>query len=129
MPSFGSNSRAQRDTCKVVIQDVLNEAINHVDFSVVRGHREKAKQNAANDAGRSKLRWPNSRHNSIPSEAVDIIPYPTGYADLDKFYELATYMFAAASKLGVALEWGGHWKNYTGKGDNDRDWAHWEIRK
>jgi len=60
---------------------------------------------------------------------VDIVPWPTQYDDLAKFYELATYMYAAADKLGVSLEWGGHWKNYTGKGHNDRDWAHWELRK
>jgi hypothetical protein len=40
--------------------------------------------------------------------------------------EMATYVFAAASKLGVPIRWGGHWKNYTGRGFYDRDWAHFE---
>ena len=129
MPQLGTTSKQRRDTCAVSIQDVLNEAIKHVDFAVMCGHRTEGAQNTAFVTNRSKLAWPLSRHNTLPSEAVDIVPWPTQYNDLNKFYELATYMFAAADKLGVSLEWGGHWKNYTGKGHNDRDWAHWELRK
>lgn len=84
-------------------------------------------QNTAFKNGRSRNRWPTSKHNAFPSKAVDIVPFPGGYeASPEKFYELATYVLAAASEKGISLEWGGHWKNYTGKGDNDRDWAHFE---
>jgi len=129
VPKLGATSKQRRDTCAVTIQDVLNEAIKHVDFAVMCGHRTESAQNTAFVTKRSRAVWPLSRHNTRPSEAVDIVPWPTQYDDLAKFYELATYMYAAADKLGVSLEWGGHWKNYTGKGHNDRDWAHWELRK
>lgn len=127
MPAFGTQSRKALKTCDPDIQAVLNEAIKHVDFSVVWGHRGMEEQNRAFNEGKSQRRWPTSNHNSLPSQAVDVVPYPTGYNSLPEFYELATYIYAACIKLGVRLEWGGHWKNFTGKGDNDRDWAHWEL--
>lgn len=125
MPQFGKSSREKRNTCDSDLQAVLNEAIKHIDFSVVWGHRDMAEQNRAFKEGNSRNRWPTSKHNDYPARAFDIVPYPQGYdATYEQFFELATYILAAASSLGVSLEWGGHWKNYTGKGLNDRDWAH-----
>lgn len=129
MPQFGSKSRERRDTCDQELQDVLNEAIKHFDFSIIWGQRGEEDQNTAFRTGKSRLRWPLSKHNKLPSVAFDIVPYPGGYtASYESFYEMASYVLGAASKLGVPLIWGGHWKNYTGKGDNDRDWAHFEKK-
>jgi len=84
-------------------------------------------QNRAFNDGNSRNRWPTSKHNKYPAKAFDIVPYPGEYeASYERFFELATYILAAASARGIAIEWGGHWKNYTGQGDNDRDWAHFE---
>lgn len=128
MASFGKKSRERRDTCNEKLRGVLDEAIKHYDFSIVWGHRGREAQNKAFEAGRSKVSFPRSKHNSVPSDAVDITPYPMGYeATYEQFYEMATYILHAASALGVRIRWGGHWKNYTGKGPNDRDWAHFEI--
>lgn len=127
MPYFGSSSKTRRNECDARLQAVLNEAIKHIDFSIVTGHRDMAEQNEAYNDGKSQLRWPKSRHNSYPSEAFDIIPYPAGWdASYEQWFELATYIMRAGLQLGVRLEWGGHWKNFTGKGDRDRDWAHFE---
>ena len=128
MPHFGTKSKQALDTLEEELQDVLNEAIKHVDFSVVWGYRDMEAQNRAFQEGRSRNRWPTSKHNAHPSLAFDIVPYPAGYeASYERFYELASYVLAAATEYGVPLEWGGHWKNYTGRGENDRDWAHYEL--
>jgi len=127
MPHFGRSSKEKRNTCDPRLQEVLDEAIKHVDFSIIWGHRDMEEQNSAFKAGRSRNRWPTSKHNAYPAKAFDIVPYPGGYeASTEKFYELASYVLAAASEKGISLKWGGHWKNYTGKGENDRDWAHFE---
>lgn len=127
MPQFGKSSKEKRNSCDQDSQDVLNEAIKHFDFSIVWGHRDMQEQNVAFNEGRSRNRWPTSKHNSFPSRAFDIVPYPEGFnASYERFYEMATYILAASSALGVRLRWGGHWKNYTGKGEHDRDWAHFE---
>lgn len=130
MPSFSDRSKAHRNECERDLREVLDEAIKYVDFSVVTGFRDMAQQNKAFTDGKSQLRWPKSRHNTFPSQAFDIIPYPAGWdATYEQWYELATYIMRAGIKLGVRIEWGGHWKNFTGQGDKDRDWAHYERQK
>lgn len=121
MPQFSRTSKARLDTCHDDIQDILNEAIKYYDFSVVCGHRDMEAQNRAFDEGNSQLRWPQSRHNTYPSTAVDIIPYPTGYDDINEFYKMATFIFAVANELEIPLQWGGHWKSF-------KDYPHFELK-
>ena len=121
MPSFGKRSKAARDTCHPKLIEVLDEAINHYDFSVIWGHRGKEDQDNAYFAGNSKLKWPDSKHNSVPSRAFDVIPWPNGFKSTDAdFYLLASYIFRSAAKCGTNLNWGGHWKNF-------KDLAHFEL--
>lgn len=128
MPAFGTTSKQALATLEPELQDVLNEAIKHYDFSVVWGFRDMEAQNKAFSEGSSRNRWPTSKHNASPAIAFDIVPYPSGYASAyEEFYAMATYILAAAAAQGVHLRWGGHWINYTGKGHYDRDWAHFEI--
>lgn len=121
MPFFSKNSKEKLRSCDPLIQDVLNDAIKHYDFSVVDGHRDMARQNQYFNEGTSKLRWPDSRHNSFPSLAVDIIPYPSQYSDEQEFYTMATYVLASANRLGVRLDWGGHWQTF-------KDLPHFELK-
>lgn len=128
MPSFGQRSLSNLETCHPDLQRVLHEAIKHFDFSVIWGHRDKVAQDEAFLNGKSRNRWPTSNHNTNPSTAVDIVPYPELYeASYEKFFEMATYVLAAASALGVRIRWGGHWLNYGGPGYYRRDWAHFEL--
>jgi peptidoglycan L-alanyl-D-glutamate endopeptidase CwlK len=129
MPRFGRRSTERLTAVDEELRKVLNEAIKHVDFSVIWGHRGRQDQDNAVRMGTSKVPWPGSKHNHIPARAVDITPYPAGYdASKEEWYELASYVFAAGAKYNVRLRWGGHWKNYTGQGEDDRDWAHFELR-
>jgi len=122
MPSFGSKSKRTLATCDKDIQDVLNEAIKHIDFSCIWGHRSKEAQNTAFRDDFSKVEWPNSKHNTKPSRAVDIVPYPGGFDNDDEaFYLLATYVLRAANEKGVNLVWGGHWRSF-------RDLAHYQLK-
>lgn len=120
MPQFSQRSKDNLNSCEDDLRRVLIEAIRHYDFSVVCGHRGMEEQNKAFNEGNSTLRWPKSRHNAYPSRAVDIIPYPTGYDDIEEFFKMATYIFAAANKLGISIRWGGHWKNF-------KDYPHFEL--
>ena len=122
MPQFGQRSRQNLETCDQEIQDVLNEAIKHFDFSVIDGYRNMERQNTYFNEGVSKLRWPHSRHNTYPSRAVDIVPYPGGFDNDDEVFDrMATYVLSAACDVGVRLDWGGHWKNF-------KDYAHFELK-
>ncbi len=121
MPTFGPQSRKHLETLDPELQEVLNEAINHIDFSIIDGHRDMDRQNQYFNDGVSTVRWPDSKHNIFPSHAVDIVPYPGGFDNPNEAFDrLATYVLAAATRLGVPLRWGGHWKGFP-------DYAHFEL--
>lgn len=85
------------------------------DFKVICGHRGRAEQDRAYAEGRSKLKFPRSKHNAYPSNAVDLIPLPLNWEDVDMFVETAQHILAVAEELGVSMRWGGDW-------DMDGDW-------
>ena len=115
------------DTCHPVLRRLMLLSIEVSDFTVLCGHRGKAEQAAAYEAGHSKLKWPQSRHNVSPSLAVDIAPYPIDWNDEARFIALAGEVKRAwsamtdAAKGGYDLSWGGDWVSF-------RDLPHWELR-
>jgi len=121
MPSFGAKSLERLETCDPNIQLVLQEAIKHYDFSIVEGHRSKEKQQECFESGASKVQYPNSKHNSFPSLAVDIVPYPIDWENTHKFIELSEVIKEACKTVNVSnLRWGYDlWK---------WDMPHWELR-
>lgn len=90
--------------------DVVKRAIEitEVDFMVLEGVRSVARQEQLVEAGAS---WTmNSRH--LTGHAVDLGAYVAGSVrwDWPLYYKLADAMKAAATELGVPIEWGGDWK-------------------
>lgn len=134
MAVFGRTSKRNLTTVEPALAHVLERVIPWLDFSVTEGHRGEADQNEAFDKGFSKLRYPDSLHNVLPSKAVHAAPFPVSYSpspkNLARFYFLAGAVFQAAHELGVDLRWGGDW-------DSDRDFsdqtfddlAHFELRE
>lgn len=109
MPDFSFKSELALRTCHPHLQLVLREVIKDYDFSVICGHRDQAQQNEAVHAGRSTLKWPNSKHNQYPSLAVDIAPYPIRWENKERFYYLAGRVVQEANAHGIRLRWGGDW--------------------
>ena len=121
MPSFSPRSLERLSTCHPDIQRVLGAAIEFIDFVVLEGHRGQEAQDTAYHDGKSQLQWPESRHNRVPSEAVDIAPWPLDWNDREAFFYLAGVIQATARHLGVRLRWGGRWKM--------QDLPHFEIAR
>lgn len=121
MPKFSERSELQLKTCCKELQDICNEAIKEMDFTVICGHRGEKEQNEAFERGASKLKYPNSKHNSNPSIAVDIAPYPIKWTDKKRFIELSKIMKRIAKEKNIELVWGGDWKM--------QDLVHFEIKK
>jgi len=128
MPEYSENSRRKLGQCDQRLRDVFDEVIKHFDCTIVTGHRGKADQQAAFDADKSKVRWPDSRHNSIPSQAVDAAPYPIGWKDRERATYLAGVVMGIAATKGIGLRWGGDWDRDTEVADNKFDdlW-HFEL--
>lgn len=81
MPRYSRASLDRLLSCDDRLQLICNTAIEHWDHSVLYGHRTKAEQDDAVAKGFSKTPWPQSKHNSLPSRAVDLAPW---YADVPK---------------------------------------------
>ncbi len=120
---FGKRSRANLATCHLDLQLVAREglAMGLIDFCVICGHRDEADQNKAYPKN-SSAQWPNSKHNSMPSNAYDLahwihghIPWEETDKDYWSWYYLGGIIMAAAKKLGINIVWGRNFK--VGKGD------------
>jgi peptidoglycan LD-endopeptidase CwlK len=138
--AFGNTSLARLATCHPDIQHALHAAMRHqlMDFTIIVGHRGQAEQDDAFRRGASKLRWPQSMHNTSPSLAVDIAPWPirwgdngspTRLKDIGRFYKLAGIVLAASREHGIVLRWGGDW-NMNGDVYDQTfdDLVHFELR-
>jgi len=112
MPQFGKKSETNLSMVHYVLADLCQYVVSNFDITILTGHRNEADQNAAHESGASSKQWPNSKHNSMPSMAVDAAPYPIpeNWGDLEgqtlhardldwkervKFYEMvAVFRFA-----------------------------------
>ena len=78
MNHFSDTSKARLDTCHNDLKVLFAHVIQDFDCTIVCGHRDKEAQDKAYAKGKSKLRYPNSKHNKTPSWAVDAAPYEPG---------------------------------------------------
>ena len=82
--------------------------ITGVDFTVIEGIRNINRQRELFKAGKSTTM--NSRH--ITGHAVDMVPWPVDWEDLERFEVMAEAMKAAAEELEIPIVWGGDWKSF-----------------
>ena len=82
--------------------------ITGVDFTVIEGIRNINRQRELYKAGKSTTM--NSRH--ITGHAVDMVPYPVDWNDLERFETMAEAMKVAADSFKVSIVWGGDWKSF-----------------
>ena len=113
MRSWGRKSGAVYRTLDERLQHLCDWALREVaDISLIAGHRGEAAQNFAFANGTSKLRWPDGKHNKLPSLAVDFQPYPMP-TDKAKAWASLAYvagrMIERALQDGITLRWGGDW--------------------
>ena len=128
MPKFGRQSQSRLDTCHKDLQLLFNEVVKGFDCSVLCGERTRDEQDKAYHEGRSKLKYPQSKHNTSPSIAVDVAPYPIDWDDKERFYFFAGYVKGIASQLGIKIRWGGDWDNDTQVHDQSfMDLPHFEL--
>ena len=129
MPKFGRKSKESLNTCNSKLQKVFNEVIKHVDCSVLEGHREKDRQNKLFKEGKTKVKYPDGRHNRQPSSAVDVTPYPVDWEDRERQTLFAGFVIGVASQMGINLRWGGDWDQDFQVVDNRfDDFPHFDLK-
>ena len=130
MAKFGRSSRERLATCDERLQNVFNEVIKYVDCSVLEGQRNEERQNKLFEEGKTKVKYPNGRHNHNPSRAVDIAPYPIDWADRERFHLFAGFVLGIARSMGIKLRWGGDWNmNFEVNDSKFDDFPHFELKE
>jgi len=109
MPSFGERSRKALDSADPKLRQLFDEVIKTMDCTVLCGFRNEADQETAFANGFSKVHWPNSKHNTFPSKAVDVAPWPLDWKNTASFETLGTFVLSKAKDMGIDIEWGGTW--------------------
>jgi peptidoglycan L-alanyl-D-glutamate endopeptidase CwlK len=113
MPRFGRRSNKEKETLHADWQDILDTAIQYVDFSVIQGARGEEEQNKYFDLGKSKLKYPYSKHNTYPSLAVDIAPWVSGigidWNNMDRFLKVVFFIKGIAYAKGIIIRTGADW--------------------
>lgn len=129
MASFGSRSRNNLESCHPELQRLFNEVINYRDCSVICGRRGKADQDKAYNEKRSKVKFPDSKHNQTPSIAVDVVPYPDiDWNDSGRFYLFVGLVQGIALKMDIKIRCGADWdSDGQVKDQNFHDLPHFEL--
>lgn len=124
--SFSKTSLDRLHTCNPNLIKVFEKAITTcpIDFGIACGYRSPAEQMEAYKAKKSKCDGikNKSKHNSNPSNAVDVYAFVNGKANYDKqnMALIAGCVLSIAKEMGVNLVWGGSWTGFI-------DMPHYEI--
>jgi hypothetical protein len=94
------------------LQELVDYILTRIDISLISGFRNKQEQDEAFDVGVTTLRWPDSKHNKLPSMAVDLQPYPYP-KDEGRLRAALGYIAGIAVEYararGKRIRWGGDW--------------------
>ena len=124
---FSKTSLKRLEECHEDLIRLHTVALNDVrcpfDYGIACGHRSKKEQDKAFNEGKSKLKWPKSKHNKTPSLATDFYPVVNGKAewdDLEPYKALIIHFKTVANELGITISCGGDWKKF-------KDYPHIEL--
>lgn len=133
MPRFGRRSKKRLSSCHEDLQDLFNEVIKTYDCTVTCGYRGKTDQDKAFKEGRSKVKFPKGRHNSNPSTAIDVYPYPVNMENFDRMIHFAGFVQGQAKSMEINIKWGRDWDSDWYRKDKNRtrfkDYPHFELIK
>lgn len=134
MPKFSTRSKERLAECHQDLQRLMEKVIERFDITVLEGHRGEEAQTEAFRKGKSKVKFPNSKHNSMPSKAIDVAPYIPGRG-IDwnyepQFYLMAGYIMSTAAELNIKVRWGGDFNRNQFPGDESfLDLVHFELEE
>jgi peptidoglycan L-alanyl-D-glutamate endopeptidase CwlK len=131
---LSKRSAKNLSSCHEKIREVIETSLelSAIDFGVSHGHRSPEEQKEIFAQGRTKpgkiVTYCDgfdklSKHNHLPSLAVDVYAWVDGRASWDDEHlsYLAGVILTVAKQKGVNLFWGGHWKNF-------KDRPHFELK-
>ena len=123
------------DCVKMAVSEILNRkpdlcvsGINHGANSSINVIYSGT-MSAAVEAGMSQVNWPDGKHNKIPSEAIDVAPWPLDWNNLDRFYMFAGLVLGIANGMNISVISGLDWDNDGETTDQNLiDGPHFELK-
>jgi peptidoglycan L-alanyl-D-glutamate endopeptidase CwlK len=117
MRAWSQSSANKLDTCHPDLQKLANAVLVFHDCTVITGHRDQQTQERMVTEGKSKVHWPNGKHNSHPSHAIDLAPAVAGLSPWDFEYSLyfaglvlgTAEILLSTGRMSYAVRWGGNW--------------------
>jgi len=101
MPKYSENSRKKLRLAHTDLQRIFEEVIKYYDNTIVWTYRGQEVQDEFFENGKSKLKYPDSKHNCTPAMAVDSAPYVDGDVSDDMYqgYHYAGFVLGIAKML------------------------------
>ena len=115
---WGKTSKDRLATCDKRLQDLADMMLSRspFDLTITCGYRTEQEQNEAFEKGKSRAKFGQSKHNTFPSKAIDICPYPIIWEGSDpRWTEMALNAMWCAGRLGIEIVWGGSFKSISDK--------------
>lgn len=104
MYKFGKKSLENLKTIHPDLQEIALLVLQEIDLSCQSGMRNQEEQDLLYKKGYSKLRYPNSAHNSDPSMAGDFVPCPTYWSSIPELVRMRESFSFNAGLLGYKLK-------------------------
>jgi len=106
---FGKKSLERLEKCDIRIQNLCKRMLERSDFdmTITCGYRGKEEQEQAFNEGKSKAHFGQSKHNFMPSKAVDICPYPINWNTDDiRWHKMVALAYDVAREQGIKIRCG-----------------------
>ncbi len=137
MPKFSARSLDRLHTCRAPLIELFTRVVIIRDCTILEGHRSPERQLALYEAIPPKTKVKVGGHNSTPSDAVDVAPWPIPekWGDhpnpkvIGQFYHFGGLVLGVAAEMNIPIRWGGDWD-----GDHDfrdqkfDDLVHFEMK-
>jgi peptidoglycan L-alanyl-D-glutamate endopeptidase CwlK len=122
-----TKSQERLKECHEKLQRLMRRVDEIYPIQVICGHRNEADQNKAFAEKKSKLKFPESKHNQKPSLAVDVVPDPDrnpktiSWVDITQYEIMALAIEAAADELDIKIK--------LGRDFSFKDWPHVQLEE
>lgn len=122
---MNSDSLVRLNQCHPDLIKIIARVDEIFPVHVICGYRNQVDQDKAFDDKKSKLKFPNSKHNQKPSLAVDIVPDPDRNPKTISWVDLTAFEIMCLAVEAIAEEY--NIKIRLGRDFKFKDWPHIEL--